>query len=92
LRRTVNTTDTAHREASPGSQPPAAMATILLAIPPAKIAHFKAIIESYDNLATLRTHDPRRHHLMLYFEPALRPEIDALLSDLAAEFEIVRLA
>ena len=85
-------TDRSQGEALDGSQPPAAMATILLAIPPAKIAHFKAIIESYDNLATLRTHDPRRHHLMLYFAPATRDEIEALLSHLAAEFEIVRLA
>lgn len=85
-------TDTPHREAVDGSQPPAAMATILFAIPSVQIAHFKAIIESYDNLATLRTHDPRRHHLMLYFAPAMRDEIEALLSDLAAEFEIVRLA
>jgi Domain of unknown function (DUF4911) len=85
-------TDTVNRKALPGIEPPAAMAAILLAIPPAKIAQFKAIIESYDNLATLRTHDPRRHYLMLYFAPAMRTEINALLSDLTAEFGIVRLA
>jgi len=41
--------------------------TIRFAIEPAKIALFKAIVESYDNLATLRTDDPKQHHLKLYF-------------------------
>jgi len=41
--------------------------------------HFKAIIESYDNLATLRTEDPRRHRLKLYFAPEMADEVNALL-------------
>ena len=70
--------------------PPAAMSTIILAIPPERIALFKAIIESYDNLATLRTEDPRQHHLKLYFAPELADEIEALLDSLQADFTIRR--
>jgi hypothetical protein len=66
----------------------ARMGTMLLAIPPAQIALFKAIIESYDNLATVRTEDPRRHHLRLYFAPESRDTIEGLIDSLAAEFLI----
>jgi uncharacterized protein DUF4911 len=68
------------------------MSTITLAMPPERIALFKAIIESYDNLATLRTEDPRRHHLKLYFAPEILPDIEALLESLRLPFGIHRLA
>ena len=73
------------------SPPPSAMASILLRIPPRKIALFKAIIESYDNLATLRTEDPLHHHLRLYFAPESAADVEELLASLAEEFAIVRL-
>jgi hypothetical protein len=63
----------------------------LLAIEPAGIARFKAIVESYDNLATLRTEDPQRHHLRLYVDAGSENEIDALLDSLAEEFSIRRI-
>jgi hypothetical protein len=72
--------------------PPVAMNTITLAMPPARIALFKAIIESYDNLATLRTENPRQHYLKLYFAPEMAGEIEALLDSLQADFAIRRLA
>jgi Domain of unknown function (DUF4911) len=65
--------------------------SVLLAMPPAGIARFKAIIESYDNLATLRTEDPRHHYLRLYFDPASAAELDALLDSLSAGFSIRRI-
>jgi hypothetical protein len=43
------------------------MRSVLVSIEPGRIALFKAIIESYDNLATLRTEDPARHHVRLVF-------------------------
>ena len=64
------------------------MATINLLIPPARIALFKAIIESYDNLATLRTDDPRTHRLKLYFAPEAAAEVEQLLEALQADFEL----
>lgn len=67
------------------------MNTMVLAIPPAEIALFKAIIESYDNLATLRTEDPLRHHLKLYFAPEAREAVERLIEALSAQFTIVRL-
>jgi hypothetical protein len=67
------------------------MSTILLALPPQQIALFKAIIESYDNLVTLRTEDPRRHHLKLSFASESRSEVEALLESLAPEFAVTRL-
>jgi hypothetical protein len=73
-------------------RPPQRMATITLAMPPERIALFKAIIESYDNLATLRTEDPRQHHLKLCFAPQASVEIEALLDSLEAKFAICRLA
>lgn len=66
--------------------------SLLLAMPPAGIACFKAIVESYDNLATLRTEDPLHHYLRLYFEDASTAEVDALLDSLEADFSIRRIA
>jgi hypothetical protein len=68
------------------------MSTITLAMPPGRIALFKAIVESYDNLATLRTEDPRQHYLKLYFAPDASVEIEALLDSLQIDFAIRRLA
>ncbi len=62
--------------------------TIRFAIEPAKIALFKAIIESYDNLATLRTDNPMLHHLVLYFAEDQEGEVRALLDSLRARFAI----
>ncbi|MGH7914695.1 MAG: DUF4911 domain-containing protein [Candidatus Binataceae bacterium] len=59
-----------------------------MAIAPAGIARFKAIIESYDNLATMRTEDPRHHYLRLYFDPASAAEVIALLDSLSTAFSI----
>jgi len=71
--------------------PPSTMATMLLEIPPARIALFKAIIESYDNLATLRTDDPLNHRLKLYFAPETTREVEALIQSLTGEFELRRI-
>ena len=62
--------------------------TIRFAIEPAKIALFKAILESYDNLATLRTDDPKQHHLKLYFSDDLEAEVRALFDSLRERFSI----
>lgn len=69
----------------------AAFESSLIAIPPARIAEFKAIIESYDNLATLRTEDPRRHHLRLYFASDQKDTVNQLIESLRERFEIRRL-
>ncbi|HKF30497.1 MAG TPA: DUF4911 domain-containing protein [Candidatus Binataceae bacterium] len=69
----------------------ASFESILIAIPPARIAEFKAIIESYDNLATLRTEDPRRHHLRLYFASDQKDTVNQLIESLRERFEIRRL-
>ena len=66
------------------------MKSIVLAVAPKDIAFFKAIIESYDNLATLRTEDPRRHHLKLWFDPTLEDEINRLLESLAPTISMRR--
>jgi Domain of unknown function (DUF4911) len=68
------------------------IATITFAIPPAQIALFKAIVESYDNLATLRTEDPRTHTLKLYFAPEMEGEVRALLDSLRDRFSIREIA
>ena len=65
--------------------------SILIAIPPGQIVLFKSIVESYDNLATLRTEDPARHHLRIYFSADSRDEVEAMMASLAAQFEIERL-
>ena len=75
-------------DAPPMSAPPAAMATMLIWIPPALIALFKALIESYDNLATLRTEDPKQHHLKLYFSDEIETDVRALLDSLRERFSI----
>ncbi len=62
--------------------------TVGFTIPRERIALFKAIIESYDNLATLRTEDPRRHRLMLYFSAENEAAVHGLLDSLRAEFQV----
>jgi len=64
--------------------------TIVLAIPPERIALFKAIVESYDNLATLRTEDPAQHLLKLYFAANQLDAVESLLESLIEEFRIER--
>jgi hypothetical protein len=64
---------------------------MLIAIPPEQIVLFKSIVESYDNLATLRTEDPARHHLRIYFSADSRFEVEAMMASLAEQFEIERI-
>ena len=64
---------------------------MLIAIPPEQIVLFKSIVESYDNLATLRTEDPVRHHLRIYFSEDSRDEVEAMMTSLAEQFSIERL-
>ena len=72
------------------SKPPS-IDSMLIAIPTEQIVLFKYILESYDNLATLRTEDPVRHHLRIYFSADSRDEVEAMMTSLAAQFEIERL-
>jgi len=65
--------------------------SMLIAIPPGEIVLFKSIVESYDNLATMRTEDPRRHYLRIYFAPESRAEVEALLESLDSRFQIRRI-
>jgi Domain of unknown function (DUF4911) len=57
--------------------------SIVLEVQPEHIAMVKAVIESYDNLATLRTADPVRRHLKLWFSPEHQADLDAILAELA---------
>jgi Domain of unknown function (DUF4911) len=70
---------------------PAVMASMLLRMPPHQIALFKAVIESYDNLATLRTEDPHNHYLRLYFAPESAGDVEELIASLSEEFSLSRL-
>ncbi len=70
---------------------PPTLKSALIAIPPAQIVLFKSIVESYDNLATMRTEDPRRHHVRIYFAADQADEVERLLAALAGRFEITRL-
>lgn len=67
-----------------------AIDSILIALPPEQIVLFKSIVESYDNLATLRTEDPARHYLRMYFSADSRDDVLALLRSLDAHFSIRR--
>lgn len=64
---------------------------MLIAIAPEQIVLFKSIVESYDNIATLRTEDPAQHHMRIYFSADSRAEVEALLESLSAQFSIRRL-
>ena len=65
---------------------------MLIAMVPEQIVLFKSIVESYDNLATLRTEDPQLHHMRIYFSADSRDEVNALLTSLEARFSIRRLS
>jgi hypothetical protein len=60
----------------------------LIAIAPEQIALFKSIVESYDNLATLRTEDPARHLLRIYYGADQADDVEKLLESLAGQFSI----
>ena len=49
------------------------------------------MIESYDNLATLRTEDPHNHYLRLYFAPESAGDVEELIASLSEEFSLSRL-
>jgi hypothetical protein len=62
----------------------AAIVSMVLEVRPEHIAMLKAVLESYDNLATIRTADPMRHHLKLWFSPEHQGDIEAVLEELAS--------
>jgi hypothetical protein len=70
----------------------AAIISMVLEVQPEHIAMLKAVIESYDNLATLRTADPVRHHLKLWFSPEHQGDIEAVLAELAPIYPMRRIA
>ncbi len=69
-----------------------AIMSIVLEVAPQDMVLFKSIIESYDNLATLRTEDPRRHLLKMWFDPALEDDINRLLDSLAPKIRLKRMS
>jgi hypothetical protein len=73
------------------SRPGPAIKSALLRVEPKTIMLFKAIIESYDNLATLRTEDPTRHHLRLYYGVESEAEVMDLLARVADQFSLQRI-
>lgn len=73
-------------------QPEPKISTLELHIAPEEIAYFKAVVESYDNLITMRTDDPRRHLLKLWYSPAHQGELDAILEEMALRGPVVILA
>ncbi len=70
----------------------APIVSIVLEVQPKYIAMLKAVIESYDNLATIRTADPVRHHLKLWFSPEHQGDIEGLLEELASTCPTRRIA
>jgi len=70
----------------------AAIISMVLEVAPEHIAMLKAVIESYDNLATLRTADPVRHHLKLWFSPEHQSDVEAVLAELASSYPMRRIA
>jgi hypothetical protein len=66
--------------------------SMLIAMAPEQIVLFKSIVESYDNIATLRTENPTLHYLRIYFAADSREEVEALIESLTAQFSIRRLS
>ena len=64
------------------------MQSIVLVVEPANIAMLKAVVESYDNLVTLRTEDPIHHHLKMWFDPGSAADVEALLNSLRHSFPV----
>jgi hypothetical protein len=62
--------------------------SIAVTVPRALIVVFKSIVESHDNLATLRTEDRRRNILKIYFAAELEEDVEAMLAGLAKEMEV----
>jgi hypothetical protein len=69
-----------------------AIVSIVVEVAPEHIAALKAVIESYDNLATMRTADPIRHHLKLWFSPEHRADIEAIIAEVVPAGAMRRVA
>ncbi|GEM_PF-3112273 len=64
------------------------MSTCLLHVPAPSMVLLKGIVESYDNLATLRTEDPERELLRVYFSPQMEEDVRAVLSSLSGTLKL----
>jgi hypothetical protein len=69
-----------------------AIASMVVELAPEHIAMLKAVIESYDNLATMRTADPIRHHLKLWFSPEHQADIEAIIAEVVPAGSMRRIA
>jgi len=70
----------------------AAIVSMVLEVQPEHIAMLKAVLESYDNLVTLRTADPVRHHLKLWYSAQHKADVDAVLAELSLTCPMRRVA
>ena len=66
--------------------------SLLVSVRREQIVVFKSIVESHDNLATLRTEDSHRNILRIYFAPELEDEVEAMLAGLPKELELTKLS
>lgn len=66
--------------------------SFLVSVRREQIVVFKSIVESHDNLATLRTEDPHRNILRIYFAPELKDEVEAMLAGLPKQLELTKLS
>ena len=70
------------------SKNPVQFATRVIYVEPADIFVFKAVVESYDNLVTLRTEDPKASYLRIWFDLASSSDVDELLEFLSGKLRL----
>ncbi len=66
--------------------------SFLVSVRREQIVVFKSIVESHDNLATLRTEDAHRNILRIYFAPELEDDVEAMLAGLPEQLELTKLS
>ena len=69
---------------------PGEAARLLLAVPPPEIAYFHAVLEGYDDLAVMRTLDPREGLIEVFVSPGADEVFAGLLAALRDEGVPVR--
>ena len=66
--------------------------SLMIRIPPREIAYLSFVLESYEGVAAMRTVDPGRGIVEVMVPPSYEKELGEILTDLAQDFPVHRMA
>ena len=69
----------------PEQTPPSDATCLYLVVPPSEIAYFHSILEGYDDLAVMRTIEPKKGVVEVFVSPGREEDFSALVEALQRE-------